>query len=590
MRGKYPWFNEYKILGIKNSLYPYPEKPVYDILIKSSSKYPKNGVIDKGIKYNYPIIKEYSNRFANALLDIGFVKNNLIATILPISIEFIIADYAISQAGLIHVPLSEIEPIEGIEKKIKKCNPDGIICSNYYYKNLQDIVRKYSFKHIIIDKYFNCGNEKVIFMDKLINNYNVIEKYIEINPRSDIETLLYTGGTTGELKGCMLSHYNIYSNVIQICNIYGKAPLLLMKGAIAVLVGIPFFHSYGHIVMHSMMLLGFDIILVNDPRDVDYMAKMIKIYRPVLQFGVPTQYLKIVNENVNTSGIIGISGSAPLPTETQAFADVKGFGIMEGYGLSEMSPVTHFNVSFLYRILGGKRIVYLINLSTKFSFIYILLNKIIRLFGTKTFGKIFTSILGFMIKVSKRFKSLSKNERRKTIGIPLPDVEVKFRDTNGKEVSTCEILKGSRAEMFLNGPQRMLGYYPDVGSGVEKDGFVKTGDVVEIDDNGYFYVVDRVKDMINVSGFKVYSLEVDRILYQLDEVEIAATVGIPDKERKGSERVIVFIKLKDGKHLDEKSVLNYLTRNLPKYAIPKKIYFVNEMPMTLIQKTDKKKL
>ncbi|MDY6822124.1 MAG: AMP-binding protein, partial [Deferribacterota bacterium] len=135
-----------------------------------------------------------------------------------------------------------------------------------------------------------------------------------------------------------------------------------------------------------------------------------------------------------------------------------------------------------------------------------------------------------------------------------------------------------------------LGYYPDVGSGIEKDGFVRTGDVVEIDDNGYFYVVDRVKDMINVSGFKVYSLEVDRILYQLDEVEIAATVGIPDKERKGSERVIVFIKLKDGKHLDEKSVLNYLTRNLPKYAIPKKIYFVNEMPMTLIQKTDKKKL
>jgi acyl-CoA synthetase (AMP-forming)/AMP-acid ligase II len=366
-----------------------------------------------------------------------------------------------------------------------------------------------------------------------------------------------------------------------------------MRGTIAVLVGVPFFHSYGHIIMHSMTLTGFDMILVKDPRDVDYMVEMIKKYRPVLQFGVPTQYLKFANKGVNTSGIIGISGSAALPTNIQETFDSKGAGIMEGYGLSEMSPVTHFNVSFLYRILGGRKFVYIINMTTRIPFIYFLLNRLMRLLGSRNFGYIFTFILGTVIKLTKKIKVFSKKELRKTIGIPVPDVEIKFLNVeSGEKIAIDKMLDGSEAEMCLNGPQRMLGYYPEAGDGLDEEGFIHTGDIVKIDNHGYFYIVDRTKDMINISGYKVYSQEVDRILNSLDGVDIAATVGIPDREREGSERVVVFIQQKkyDKKSLNEELVINYLKNKLPKYAIPKRVIFLDEMPLTAIQKIDKKKL
>ena len=266
---------------------------------------------------------------------------------------------------------------------------------------------------------------------------------------------------------------------------------------------------------------------------------------------------------------------------------------MEGYGLSEMSPVTHFNISFLYRILGGRSIVYIINLTTKIPFIYYLLNRIIRLLGSKNFGYIFTSIIGTIIKLTKKIRKFSQKEIRKTIGIPVPDVEVKFLDIeNGEDISIQEMLSGREAEMCLKGPQRMLGYYPEIGSGVDEEGYIRTGDVVKIDSHGFFYVVDRTKDMINISGYKVYSQEVDMILYTIEGVDIPATVGVPDIERFGSERIVVFIQLKKNAKnlLNEELVINYLKQKLPKYAIPKRVIFLDEMPLTAIQKIDKKKL
>jgi acyl-CoA synthetase (AMP-forming)/AMP-acid ligase II len=427
----------------------------------------------------------------------------------------------------------------------------------------------------------------------IFKNFSEIVEEFKIDPSKDIETLLFTGGTTGLLKGCMLSHRNIYCNAIQIQWMYGKSLLYLMRGGIAVLVGIPFFHSYGHIIMHSMTLTGFDVILIRDPRDIDYMIDMIKKYRPLLQFGVPTQYLKIANKGVNTGGIIGISGSAALPSNIQESFDVKGAGIMEGYGLSEMSPVTHFNISFLYRIFGGRSIVYLVNMTTKIPLLYFLLNRFILLLGTKNVGYFFTFILSVIIKFTKKIKKITKKEKRKTIGIPVPDVKVKFLDIeNGYKIPIVEMLNGKEAELCLDGPQRMLGYYPEIGSGIDEEGYIRTGDVVKIDKHGFFYIVDRIKDMINVSGFKVYSQEVDKILYAVEGVDIAATVGVPDREREGSERIVVFIQLKENTktQLNEEIVINFLKNKLPKYAIPKRVIFLDKIPLTAIHKVDKKKL
>jgi acyl-CoA synthetase (AMP-forming)/AMP-acid ligase II len=146
--------------------------------------------------------------------------------------------------------------------------------------------------------------------------------------------------------------------------------------------------------------------------------------------------------------------------------------------------------------------------------------------------------------------------------------------------------------MLLRGPQRMLGYWPTPGKGLDQNGYIHTNDVVKVDDRGYFYIVDRTKDMIIVSGFKVYSREIDDILFEHEAVEIAATVGIPDPEREGSELVIVYIqpKVPYQNQIDEERIISYLRENVAKYAVPRKVFIVDKIPLTEVLKVDKKQL
>jgi acyl-CoA synthetase (AMP-forming)/AMP-acid ligase II len=266
---------------------------------------------------------------------------------------------------------------------------------------------------------------------------------------------------------------------------------------------------------------------------------------------------------------------------------------MEGYGLSEMSPVTHLNSTIMYRILGGKTGVLIITLLLKIPFMLHLNNSLFRLLGTKNFGRIFTKIIAWRMGSTSKKNRKKSVEKRRTIGIPFPDTEIRFLDfETGNLIHIDDMLAGRRAEMLLNGPQRMLGYWPKPGSGFDKDGFIHTGDVVQIDSNGYFYIVDRTKDMINVSGFKVYSKEIDEILCEHPQIETAATVGIPDTEREGSEIVVVFVQPFPQfiKKLTAKDVTSFLKAKVAKYAVPKFVKIVDDLPRTAVEKVDKKLL
>jgi acyl-CoA synthetase (AMP-forming)/AMP-acid ligase II len=603
---KLPWLKEYSIFGIPETFKPYPDEPVYDTLKKAAEKFKKQGLIQMDYMMTYPEVKDHVDRLATALHKMGLKKGDRVATLLPTSIQFIIADYAISRAGLVHVPSSSLEPADHLQHKFKEGAPDALICMDEYLDVVREILKKITIKHIIVTKLADYSLNKPQRYEKLdINNAHWMAELIsrtapappeiKFDVEKDLELILFTGGTTGLPKGCMLTHRNIYANAIQNSNAMGKAQKLL-DGVLTVLMGVPFFHSYGHCVMHSMIFTGCNQILIPDARDTDSMVKMIKKYRPLLQMGVPTQFLKLTQGELKGITILGISGSAPLPKAVQDEFEKKGGsgGIMEGYGLSEMSPVTHLNTSFMLRIFGGRKLVEMNNKFLGLPGIIPATNGFLRLVGSRVVGYFLSKGIGLLSKVTAGGKKNHKNvEKRGTIGIPMPDTEIKILDVDtGKVLTWDEMIGGKTGEMCLRGPQRMLGYWPDPGSGLDEEGYVRTGDVVRVEENGYFYIVDRTKDMIIVSGFKVYSREIDDIMHNCPGVERAATVGIPDPERQGSERVCVFVEAQSGceKDVTEEKVIEYLKASVAKYAVPKVVRIVDAIPLTEVQKVDKKRL
>ena len=596
------WEEEYKVFQIPKTLAPYPEKPVYDILQIAAINYKNCGLMQSDLFMPYPEVLNHVLRFAKGLQQMGLQKGERVATILPTSIQFFISDYAISRAGLVHIPSSYIEPFENLKQKFEKGKPRALICLDKNLELAAEIIKNTDIEFIILTKLddYSTKPEKnkplidlknAYWMSDIISSNKDNPQEPEFDVYYDLESIIFTGGTTGLSKGCMLTHKNIYANCVQSNIGFGRAAQL-MKGAISVLLGLPFFHSFGHIIMHSMTMNGFNQILIPDSRDTKLMINMIKTYYPILQIGVPAQFLKLVDDDLKGIARLGLSGSAPLPSNIQdKFEKNTGGGILEGYGLSEMSPATHLNTSFFLRIFGGRTPVKMTNLLLGIPVVIPALNKILNFSNKKTTGRVISSFISMLVSLTSDKNNILKIEKRKTVGLPYPDTDIKLLDPlTGKKLSNDEIKSGKRGELCMKGPQRMLGYWPIIGDGIDDEGYIHTGDIVEIDDRGYFYIVDRIKDMVNVSGFKVYTREIDDILMEHDAVKLAATIGICDDEREGSERVAVFIQLKDGKTTDEKKIINYLKKRVAKYAVPKFVKIIDKIPLTAVEKIDKKAL
>lgn len=599
-----PWSSEYKVFGIPQTFQPYPDKPVFDILDRTAARYKKTGAIQYNFKMTYPQIKDHADRLAAAFAAMGLSKNDRIATLLPTSIQFVIADYAISKAGLVHVPCSSLEPVSSLAHKFKQSRPKALICLNTDRDTVGTLADTCDLPHIVVTDLMDYSDHPpethepldlrgAVWMSDLIEQNEPRPPSLDFNTEDDLELLLFTGGTTGLPKGCMLSHRNIYANAIQSSWAFGNSKNLLV-GAVSVLLGLPFFHSYGHVVMHSMTLQGFDMILVPDARDTATMVQMIKRYRPLMQIGVPAQFMQLSREELKGHAMLGVSGSAPLPPSTQKdFEKKSGGAIMEGYGLSEMAPCTHLNPSLLLRIAGGRLPQRIMSFNYSIPGVAFLINRFLRLLGPRAVGYLFCKGIALILFFSSRKAVKGKTpEKRGTSGFPFPDTEVKLLDVKTGEVIGVNetITSGMAGELCLKGPQRMLGYWPNTGSGLDEEGYVRTGDVVSIDDRGYFTIVDRTKDMINVSGYKVYSREIDDILYGHPAIEHAATVGVPDAEREGSERVVIYVQpkaeFKDRITADD--FIAFLATRVARYAVPRAVMIIDQMPLTEVQKLNKK--
>ncbi|MFW9779795.1 MAG: class I adenylate-forming enzyme family protein, partial [Candidatus Heimdallarchaeota archaeon] len=357
---------------------------------------------------------------------------------------------------------------------------------------------------------------------------------IKINPEEDLALLPFTGGTTGKPKATMLTHYNITTNVIQALHWFLKPLEAGAKGKSAFLICVPIFHQYGHWVLHAAISWGLRAILM-DARDIARIADIIKDTRPFGVFGVPTHYMELLGYELKRSQTLFFSGAAPLaPDISRKFKEKVGVPMAEGYGMTETSPCTHVDLSGVSKITG------------------------------------------FM----------SAKGKEGSVGVPIPDTEVKLVDPDtGDEVDT-----GDPGEIWIRGPQVMKGYYPEPGKGLEPDGWLRTGDIAKMDDDGYFWIVDRMKDMVNVSGMKVYSQVIEEILYEHPAVRMAGVIGIPDPERPGSERVKAIIVPKDTQEVSEAEIIAFCKEKLPPYAVPREIDFRVDIPLTRILKMDKKRL
>ncbi len=590
-----PWLRHLEERGIPTTMEPYPEIPLTSFLDNAVREFPNRPALTFMKKQmTYAEVGSEVDKLASALAELGVKKGDRVGTILVNSPQFIIADYAIMKAGAANVPCSPVHSARDLEFELGSAGVETLFCMDESMEKVKKVRGTTELKNVIatsLDDYVKpepaAAPEGARSFRELVSRSSGRPPEVSINPEEDLCMVPFTGGATGVPKGVMLTHHNLVSNVIQTWGMIeqNESARFLLKGNCAIILGLPFFHSYGHWAMHSSIFLAWNMLLSPDPRDTDAIVELMRVHRPLFNVGVPTQYMKMTSKKTGRTGVIGFSGSAALPDEVaEKYETDAGAPVQEGYGLTETSPCTHANLTGLVRLLperegGGLTIP---------GFMKPILRSIVNAIGAPRIVRGGTYLFPLLLKAAnKREKKTGQSVKKKaSIGMPIVDTDCKLVDAAGAEVPF-----GEHGEMWIRGPQVMKGYWPEHGAGLV-DGWLPTGDIARMDEDGFFYIVDRVKDMINISGNKVYSRVVDDVLFQHPGVEMAAAIGVPDPDRPGSERVKAFISVAPGHDKDKvkDEVMKMCKEQLPPYAVPKFIELRDEFPLTVTEKIFKRKL
>lgn len=504
-----------------------------------------------GRDFAYSELDELSSRFASALASLGVKRGDRVGILLPNIPQFVFAFFGILKAGAIVVSNNPLYKERELEHQINDSGtevivaPDDVVNGNDLYVNLERCRDRTKLRHVITTSVTDylpemkrrlaglAGVKKVkrtksLDFTTLLRSNVPIAEFATVDPMEDVAVLQYTGGTTGISKGAMLTHYNLYSNAVHTA---WYLPLTPRDVSLAVL---PLFHIYGlTAAMNAPFYAGSEIILLPSFHVKDVMNSIQK--RKVTAFcGVPAMYIAI-NTNPKAKDFdlrsvrVCVSGGAALPVVVRKkFIELTGGNLVEGYGLSETSPITHCNPLTEGGVRDG------------------------------------------------------------SIGIPYPETDAEIVDL----ADPYKVLpRGSVGELAVKGPQIMKGYWQNdkETAGAIHDGWFLTGDIAKMDDDGYFFIVDRKKDMVIVGGFNVYPREVEEVLFEHPSIKEATIIGIPDEF--SGEVVKAFVVLKDGAGpLTEKEVIDFCASRLVKYKVPKKVEFVSELPKTLVGKVLRRRL
>ena len=534
-----PWLRFYEE-GVPHHI-DYPRIPLYQVLDATAKDFPDlDAVIFQGKRVKYGELAGWTRDLASGLHQIGIKKGQRVAIMLPNCPQYIVAYYAILKLGGVVVNVNPMYVERELEFQLNDAGAQTIVASRDLLPRLDAVSGKISLKTLILtdlDEHVRTEGSRMQgteggpgileYADLLKKGKSQPPPVVSIDP-DEVALLQYTGGTTGFSKGAMLTHFNLVSDVVQcVCWNVGA-----QRGEERMLAVLPFFHVYGMTVtMNEAIYLAATIILL--PRfQVDDCLEAINAYRPTRFPGVPTMYIGIINhprvKEYNISSIkVCSSGSAPLPVEAlRKFEELTGGKISEGYGLTEASPVTHANP------FSGKR------------------------------------------KVG-------------SIGLPRPDTDAKIVDL---ETGEKDLPPGEEGELCIRGPQVMKGYWnrPEETARSLRNGWLYTGDIARMDEEGYFYIVDRKKDMIICGGFNVYPREVEEALYLNPKVLEAAVLGVPDPYR--GETVKAFLILKPGESATAEEIIEFCRQNLARFKVPTQIEFCKELPKSHVGKVLRKVL
>ena len=540
-----PWINNYD-KGVPASL-DYPEMNVYEFLDNSAKDFgSRTAIWFMNNKISYKKLKDIADRLATALVNLGVKRGDVVAIMIPNFPQFIMSYYGILKAGAIATACSVLHTEHELSYQLNDSGAEVIIASDNQIDKISKIKDRTRLRHVIITNVLDYTpmaprnppeiSGTMQFLN-LINDTKPNPPKFETNAKEDLVCLQYTGGTTGLPKGAMLTHHNIVSNCVAVAT-WGAVDF--KRGKETILTNLPLFHIYGQTVCMNLHIYMASTIALNpDPRDQKSLFEIIKSTHPSMFPGVPTMYMRLLErddfedyaKDLKSIRICN-TGAAPMPPEIQKeFEGRTGGKILEGYGLTESSPVTHSNPFSGIRKVGS-------------------------------------------------------------VGMPIPDTNVRIVDIE----DYSKILPiGEAGEIIMKGPQIMKGYWnkPEETVNQLKDDWLLTGDIGKMDEDGYFYIVDRKKDMIDVSGFKVYPREVEDVLFEFEPIEKVAIIGIPDPELPGSEKVKAYVVLKDGYQENEEMVSEireFARKNVAPYKVPKFVEFRKELPETLVCKVQRKDL
>jgi len=548
-----PWLTHYdKTVPVSLE---YPRATLFQLLADAAQKHSSRvalklisgyrGPLTLGGALTYAQLLDQANRFAAALHALGVRKGDRVALMLPNLPQFVISFYGAARLGAIIVNTNPAYTGREMARQFADAGAETVVLLSSAVQKLKEIQAQTAIKHVIVADM----TEYATGLTRLLTQRNLkrqgvlvdapagagvyrfrplLDAHPEAPPESaldpaEIALFQYTGGTTGIPKAAMLTHHNLVVNAMQM----GRWLAVSQEGRERVVGAIPFFHVYGMTVAMNVAIYAADaLIIIPNPRPIENVMRVIHKERATLFPGVPAMYIGIINHpDVGKYDLRSvracISGSAPLPMDVQVrFGELTGGRLVEGYGLTEAAPVTHCNPIYGLRKAGS-------------------------------------------------------------IGVPLSDVEAKIMDYE----KLVEKPTGEAGELWVRGPQVMPGYWgrPDeTAVTLTEDGWLRTGDIARVDEDGYCYILDRLKDIINVGGLKVTPREVEEALFQHPAVQEAAVVPAPDRVR--GEVVKAFIVLKPGASATAEEIARWCAGQLAPFKVPQRVEFRAELPKTTVGK------